>query len=759
VSSGAQVAVLGPHRIEPPAARPLRVDRRPLVTLAAFGLLGSYGVLRWGTMLSPEPGWRLLGLVALALVIVALGPAAHAERSDVRAGAVAGMVVASIAIIPMSGFPLRWLLHLRIAVAWRGIGNGLSALPTVVVPYGGPQRFTTAVIVVGAGLLLLVAALTLATARRPFGEVRLGAAAVPLIVLAIVPSALARPQVAYVHGVILFVLLAGLIFSERVSPRRMYVAGGLVASAAVGALLLAPVIDQRSPWVSFETIAGTLGPARGETFDWRQTYGPLNWPQTGKLMLEVAARNPSYWKSEDFDEFNGVGWVSAYGGQGSTLGYVDPANLRQWAQTLTVTIRGLSTTQVIAAGTADPPTGLPGAVQPGATPGTWVDSTPLVPPQSYSVTVYTPEPSPLQLETAGVGYPLQVLAPDLEMTLPPIGQPHQFPSQLPAQNIQFAPYGSTPRLVGFAGLTNSEAASALRASPYGGVYALARRLLRGTATPYEYLQAVLGYLAHGFTYNQSPTLTQYPIVTFLMRTKLGYCQQFAGALALLLRMGGVPARVATGFATGTFNPNTQTYDVTDLEAHAWVEVWFPQYGWVKFDPTPPSAPARTGKIPISADNPAPSKSSPNTASSSHGLEGAKGVGQRQRSGSGGSSGIVLAVVLALVLLVAASIGIWLLRLRRRHPTGEALLAELERAFTRCGRPLPSGTTLAELEDRLGSSGEGAEYIRAIRLGRYAPAAPVPTAAQRRALRRQLALGMGWFARSRAFLALPPRGLH
>ena len=51
-------------------------------------------------------------------------------------------------------------------------------------------------------------------------------------------------------------------------------------------------------------------------------------------------------------------------------------------------------------------------------------------------------------------------------------------------------------------------------------------------------------------YNQNPPAARYPLASFLIN-KVGYCQQFAGEMALLLRMGGVPARVATGFTTGT----------------------------------------------------------------------------------------------------------------------------------------------------------------------------------------------------------------
>ena len=60
-------------------------------------------------------------------------------------------------------------------------------------------------------------------------------------------------------------------------------------------------------------------------------------------------------------------------------------------------------------------------------------------------------------------------------------------------------------------------------------------------------------------------------------------------MALLLRLGGVPARVAAGFTSGQYDPTSHRWLVTDFDAHAWVEAFFPGYGWVRFDPTPASA--------------------------------------------------------------------------------------------------------------------------------------------------------------------------
>jgi Transglutaminase-like superfamily len=69
-------------------------------------------------------------------------------------------------------------------------------------------------------------------------------------------------------------------------------------------------------------------------------------------------------------------------------------------------------------------------------------------------------------------------------------------------------------------------------------------------------------------------------------TKRGYCQHYAGGMALMLRLLGIPSRVAVGFTSGTYDADEEEWVVADTNAHAWVEVWFPRFGWIPFDPTP-----------------------------------------------------------------------------------------------------------------------------------------------------------------------------
>ena len=83
----------------------------------------------------------------------------------------------------------------------------------------------------------------------------------------------------------------------------------------------------------------------------------------------------------------------------------------------------------------------------------------------------------------------------------------------------------------------------------------------------------------------SPTTSRLPpiggtpaLIDFVNETKRGYCQHYAGAMALMLRLLGVPARVAVGFTSGEYSSDDKEWVVKDTNAHAWVEVWFPEFG-------------------------------------------------------------------------------------------------------------------------------------------------------------------------------------
>jgi transglutaminase-like putative cysteine protease len=78
-----------------------------------------------------------------------------------------------------------------------------------------------------------------------------------------------------------------------------------------------------------------------------------------------------------------------------------------------------------------------------------------------------------------------------------------------------------------------------------------------------------------------------PIAYFLFTRKKGYCEHFASAMTVMLRTLGIPARLATGFQSGIYNPISDLVVVRASDAHTWVEAWLPEVGWTTFDPTPP----------------------------------------------------------------------------------------------------------------------------------------------------------------------------
>lgn len=102
------------------------------------------------------------------------------------------------------------------------------------------------------------------------------------------------------------------------------------------------------------------------------------------------------------------------------------------------------------------------------------------------------------------------------------------------------------------------------------------------------------YLRNNFTYSlqpETPPNTD-PIDAFLFKTKKGHCEYFATALVLMLRSRGIPARLINGFYASEWNELAELYVVKQSDAHAWVEAWHDDLGWLTLDPTPPGSVGR-----------------------------------------------------------------------------------------------------------------------------------------------------------------------
>ena len=117
---------------------------------------------------------------------------------------------------------------------------------------------------------------------------------------------------------------------------------------------------------------------------------------------------------------------------------------------------------------------------------------------------------------------------------------------------------------------------------------LADSLTRGQETRYDKVASVQGWLESrlGYTTDLPATPRDATLESFLFERREGHCEYFSTAMVMLLRAAGIEARNVTGFLGGSWSDLGNYLAVTQNEAHSWVEVWFPAYGWVPFDPTP-----------------------------------------------------------------------------------------------------------------------------------------------------------------------------
>ncbi len=276
-----------------------------------------------------------------------------------------------------------------------------------------------------------------------------------------------------------------------------------------------------------------------------------------------------------------------------------------------------------------------------------------------------------------------------------------------------------------------------------------------------------------------------PIQNFY-QTRRGYCVQFATAMIMLARSQGIPARMAIGFLPGQLSGDR--YVVRASDAHAWPELYFQGYGWLRFEPTPS---ARSGTPPpyavlgadggatgggreVSETNTASGGAS--TASATTQATAAPVPQQQTFIESVGQAftlrNIVLALALILGLLAAFAMPItaWLLRLRRRRAAVtqqeliEAEWDDLTSHFGDLGLSAPEGVTLRQLRERYVTGGhldeENATAMRRVTatLEKSRYDLPERTTAQEafrlhhdiRSIRRQVGRTRAWQTRMRSF---------
>ncbi|MFY9978606.1 MAG: DUF3488 and transglutaminase-like domain-containing protein [Candidatus Sulfotelmatobacter sp.] len=117
---------------------------------------------------------------------------------------------------------------------------------------------------------------------------------------------------------------------------------------------------------------------------------------------------------------------------------------------------------------------------------------------------------------------------------------------------------------------------------------LAAQITHSASNNYDRAVAIEKYLKshYGYTLQLLRSPVADPLANFLFERRQGHCEYFASSMAVMLRTLGIPSRVVNGFRSSEFNDITGQYMIRAKDAHAWVEAYFPGYGWITFDPTP-----------------------------------------------------------------------------------------------------------------------------------------------------------------------------
>ena len=741
------------------AARPAAQDDGATLAVPgarglAFVLLCGVAALQWNQFLEPREGER--AVYALLVAGFAMLGLLAAGRAPARLRRPLALFVAAAAL-PLALLGGGIADELLRPDLWgelaAGIGRGISSLPGARVPYRGFDEWTRTVLSLGGTMLALAAALAAFWPRRD-GLGSRNVSLVLLVALYAIPAVALDFGASFLSGALLAVLVVTYLRLERVRITDAGAAGALAVATTILGLAAAPVLDGDEPWFDYETWALSSASSRTTAFSWEHSYDPLDWPRDGREMLRVKARLPAYWKAANLDHFDGDRWVrdrAPANVDGCVSAGYDPVDSERWLQEISVSVRNLRSQTFITAGVAcDVEARLTGMPRGDGTYSTMTRV--LRRGDAYRATVYTPQPTererrahdgfyPYALQRfTRIELPVRSRVPGIEPT-----------AQFPVMGVPDEPVATLAAERG--GIMRVPAAPLLKRSAYRRTWALAQRFKRqARGSQEDYVQAVERHLrGDEFSYTEVPPESARDLEGFLFEAKAGYCQQYSGAMALLLRMGGVPARVSTGFTSGSYDRKAGEYVVRDLDAHSWVEVWYPGIGWVTRDPTPASAPPR-------------SQPDEETAAGSPALQGAPDLGgdvrtdvarRSQLTGAGTPWGRIALAALAAVALLA--LGAWL---RRRHhrrvAAGWGPLAELERALVRARRDPGPAATLRTVERAFSGSPAAAGYVRALCDQRYAARPQPPPASGRRAVRAELARGAGLAGRLRAWWALPPR---
>ena len=535
--------------------------RRTIVLSVAAGAITAFGWLR---VEEPREGGRLALVLALALV-----PALLPRTAWRLAASPPALVLASA--VAFDDSPAAVPGHAR---------TGLRSFYDVSLPFDPSARPEM------HGLVLLaIFAFALAVSLAVAERTALLAAAV-FVCGAGWPATLVPGRAELAQGALILagalVLLAALRRRARAGPARIVATGGAVVVAALVVASVPAVARQQligwETWDPYEK----RDPLVGVQYVWDSSYTGVEFPEEPTKLLEIAApRDPTYWRATTLDLYRSGQWLENLRPTLPTI-TADRAELisdsdlpepaRRPARWLEQQVRvtALRDTHLVGASVptayafedhaeAEYSAGGIAEVAGGLRRGF-----------EYTVWSYAASPSPRRLADLRPESFLEVDSSYFEVepgvSVPSFGTPGRHARML--ELIRTEP-----------GLEQ-----------YERLYSIARRV-GGDSTPYGAVVALETWLRTNpdFVYEEQPPrrpLGVPALVDFVTRTHQGYCQHYAGAMALMLRYLGVPARVAAGFTSGRYDEEKETWSVTDRNAHTWVEVWFSGYGWLPFDPTP-----------------------------------------------------------------------------------------------------------------------------------------------------------------------------
>jgi hypothetical protein len=731
----------------------------PAIRLAAFVGIAGLACTYWLALLDDPPVGR--AFLALAMVAGAAALLALIERAamhELRRTALAAAVVAgtTVAALVAVGVPLSTLFPGGWDRLGAGIDEGLTGFAgEVEFPYAGGEPWSRLILLGGlVCLLALAAALAFWPRRGARSGARIGGLAT-LIAIYAAAAAMRAGSEPLLLGLVLLLLAAAWLWLPGLDGRAAVITAGAVAALGVLALPVAAAL-KGDPWVAYRgwELAARSDP---RSFTWDHSYGPLT-PRTGTPLLSVRSAGRHYWRAAVLDDFDGYVWRRSRTDVGqpalelprvvdrrSSAEASQPLN-PDWVVRTEFTLRELQSEFAIAPGALISADG----VEPDPTPnGTVLAGETLEEGDSYTALSYAPSPSADEMRAAPDTY-APALSRHTMIELPLIDSGS---TEAGAQNEErvVVPLG------GGRSDRGERVARTLTGSVYGGVFALAQRLVAGSDTTYDAVKAIEIYLSSRYDYVEDVPTDPRPLHAFLFEQRAGYCEQFSGSMALMLRMLGIPARVATGFSPGSPD-GPDRYLVSDFEAHSWVEVYFTGIGWVPFDPTPGSAPA---ELQVSASG-AASAAGGSTAGESR----SRPEDPRERAPAAAprsTGGVPLwPFAIALALPVTAGIALTAARIVRFRslPTLAAAQAgtrELAAALERLRWQLRPSTTLSEVEDWFHAARRpaAAAYAAKLRAVRFGTGGQLPSRVERRRLRRELRRFPGWQSILGSYLAVPP----